>query len=128
MQIYNKEAIQAMWDIVKPLAKEIPIYKETFTEDASSTPKSYILLVSDITDNGKVYGDGTAKIRSHDCDIHLISKGVADSSKDLHNINKNKIAKLLQDNGIDYISVNLGYDDNQKRTEHTFSIEVLTNG
>lgn len=116
---------QMLYNIVKPLASEIEIYKEVMTEDENSTPDSYILLKSDMTNTGRVYGDGRAILRSSDCDIVLVSKGTADVSTDLHNVNKSKIEDLLDDLDIDYIGVNLGYDDTIKSTQYTWTVNLI---
>lgn len=116
---------QMLYNIVKPLANEIEIYKEVMTEDENSTPDSYILLKSDITTSGRVYGDGRAILRASDCDIVLVSKGTADVSTDLHNVNLSKIEDLLDDLGIDYIGSNLGYDDTIKSTQYAWTVNLL---
>lgn len=120
-----QDPIQKLYDIVKPLANEIEIYKEVMTEDENSTPDSYILLKSDMTNTGRVYGDGRAILRASDCDIVLVSKGTADVSTDLHNVNKKKVMSLLDDLEIDYIGVNLGYDDALKSTQYTWTVTVI---
>lgn len=120
-----QDPIQKLYDIVKPLADEIEIYKEVMNEDESSTPDSYLLLVSDVTNSGRVYGDGKAILRVSDCDIKLVSKGTADVSTDLHNVNRRKVAALLDSLGIDYIGVNLGYDDSIKSTQYTWTVTVI---
>lgn len=120
-----QDPIQQLYNIVKPLANEIEIYKEVMTEDESSTPDSYLLLVSDVTNSGRVYGDGKAILRVSDCDIKLVSKGTADVSTDLHNVNRRKVAALLDSLGIDYIGVNLGYDDSIKSTQYTWTVTVI---
>lgn len=120
-----QDPIQKLYDIVKPLANEIEIYKEVMSEDENSTPDSYILLKSDMTNTGRVYGDGKAILRASDCDIVLVSKGTADVSTDLHNVNKKKVMQLLDDLEIDYIGVNLGYDDSIKSTQYTWTVTVV---
>ena len=127
MTIYqSKEPIQILWDITKNLytKEHIPIYKETMHEEENDIPDSYILLRSQISDSTSVYGDGVSLIRSADCDIILISKGYADDTSDLHNKNKKKIRKVLEERGIPYQETNLGYDDGLKSTQHTFSIGI----
>lgn len=119
------DVMQSLYNIVKPLANEIEIYKEVMTEDENSTPDSYILLKSDMTDTGRVYGDGKAQLRASDCDILLISKGTADVSTDLHNVNKRKVKALLDDLEIDYIGVNLGYDDSIKSTQYAWTVSIV---
>ncbi|MBR5223816.1 MAG: hypothetical protein IKV81_06610 [Clostridia bacterium] len=124
MQIYNVEPMQALVDMTKGLFTEIPIYKESMHEDVNDIPDSYILLRSQITDTTESYGDGKSVVRSADCDIMLVSKGYADDTDDLHNINKRKIREHLKAQGINFDEVNLGYNDSLKSTQHTFSVEV----
>lgn len=120
-----QDPIQQLYNIVKPLANEIEIYKEVMTEDDDSTPDSYLLLKSDMTNTGRVYGDGRAMLRASDCDIVLVSKGTADVSTDLHNVNKKKVMQLLDREEIDYIGVNLGYDDTIKSTQYAWTVTVV---
>ena len=57
MQICNSEnAADVLWSIVSPLADEIPVYKEIMSEDENSTPESYLLIRSDITNGGRITG------------------------------------------------------------------------
>ena len=133
MQIFNKEPIDVLWDLVrdlyfdkanKPRKDAIPIYKETMHEKANGVPSSYILLRSQVVDTTHSFGDGNTIIRSADCDIILISKGYADDSKDLHNVNKRKIREQLKSKEINFNEVNLGFNDSTNSTEHTFTLEV----
>ena len=66
MQIYDKPAIDSLWEIVKPLSDTIPIYREVMTEDKNGTPNSYVILRSDVTNYGEIYGDGESHIRVRD--------------------------------------------------------------
>lgn len=133
MQVFNKEPIDVLWSLVrdlyfdrnnKPRKDGIPIYKENMHEETADVPDSYILLRSQVTDTPHSYGDGLTKVRSADCDIILVSKGYADDSKDLHNINKRKIREQLKSKEINFDEVNLGFNDFTNSTEHTFSFEV----
>lgn len=122
--IYNKEPIQVLWDLVKDLHTQIPVYKETMHEEPKDVPDSYILLRSQLSDSTEVYGDGKSLIRSADCDIILVSKGYADDTTDLHNKNKKTIRQHLRDKEINYSEFNLGYDEGLKSTQHTFSLGI----
>lgn len=133
MQIYNKEPIDVLWDFVKdlyfdennnPKKDGIPIYKETMHEESEDVPNSYILLRSQITDTNHTFGDGKTLVRNADCDIILISKGYADDSTDLHNLNKAKIREQLKSKDVNFDEVNLGFDSAINSTEHTFSLEI----
>ena len=131
--VYNEEPIDALWDITKYLMfnedgtlKEngIPIYKETMSEEPEDTPDSYILLRSQITDTTSTYGDGLSLVRSADCDIILISKGYAEDTSDLHNINKKLIRQCLKSQEVAFQEFNLGYDEALNSTQHTFTVTV----
>lgn len=120
----GKEPIQILWDMVKELRTQIPIYKETMHEEPKDTPNSYILLRSEITDTDELKGDGKILTRYADCDIILVSKGYADDTTDLHNKNKALIKKHLQGQDLAFQGFNLGYDDALKSTQYTFSLGV----
>ena len=124
MQVYNKEPIQVLWDMVKDLKKKIPIYKEIMHEDENDIPASYILLRSQISDTTKSFGDGKSLIRNADCDIILITKGYADDTTDLHNVNKKLVRQHLKGQEINFNEANLGYNDAIQSTEHNFSLGV----
>jgi len=127
MQIYDKPAIDSLWEIVKPLSDTIPIYREVMTEDKNGTPNSYVILRSDVTNYGEIYGDGESHIRVSDCDIILVSKGFADTKTCTHNVNKAKINALLKQSGVAYRLINLGYIESLKSTECTWALEVVIN-
>jgi len=120
----NKEPILVLWDAVKSIADEIKIYKETMDEDADSVPESYLLLRSDITNTPFLYGDGVTKIRRADCDIILVTKGVATNTTDLHNVNRAKVTEALETAGLPYDAFNLGYDDTIKSTQYSWSVVI----
>lgn len=122
--IYDKEPIAVMWEIVKSLSSDIEIYKETMDEDEDSTPDSYLLLRSDITNTPRMFGDGRTMIRRSDCDVILVTKGVNTNSTDTHNINKSKVEAVLKASDLAFSSYNLGYDDKIKSTEHTWSVSI----
>ena len=131
--VYNEEPIDALWDITRYLmfnkdgtlkTDGIPIYKETMSEEAEDTPDSYILLRSQISDSTSTYGDGKSLIRSADCDIILVSKGYAEDTSDLHNINKRLIRQHLKDQEVPFQEFNLGYDESLNSTQHTFTTTV----
>ena len=122
--VYNKDPQQVLWDMIKGLSKQIPIYKEIMHEDDNDIPASYILLRTDMSNSTNTYGDGKSLIRTSDCDIILVSKGYADDSTDLHNKNKKLIREHLKSQEINFDEFNLGYDDGLKSTQHTFSLGV----
>ena len=122
--IYNKEPILVLWDMTKGLKSSIPIYKEIMHEEENDIPDSYILLRSQISDTNKVFGDGSSKIKNADCDIILISKGYADDTTDLHNVNKALIRQHLKNQNINFSENNLGFNDSIQSTEHNFSLEI----
>ena len=59
MQIFHTDdTMSALWSFLQPLAAEIPIYKQTMDEADENVPESYLLIRTDITDMGAMYGDG----------------------------------------------------------------------
>lgn len=120
----NKEPIFVLWDAVKSLAGEIAIYKETMDEDGDSIPTSYLLLRSDVTNTPHIFGDGVTKIRRADCDLILVTKGVATNTTDLHNVNRVKVTEALEAAGLPYSAFNLGYDDTIKSTQYSWSVVI----
>lgn len=131
--VYNKEPIKVLWDITKRLMfgannKElvdgIKIYKETMQEEENDVPNSYILLRSQVVDNPMLFGDSKTLIRTASCDIILVSKGYSDSNTSLHNVNKIKIRNHLNSQDIPYNEVNVGYNEANGTTEHTFTLEI----
>ncbi len=126
MQICNSEnAADVLWSIVSPLAAEIPVYKEIMSEDENSTPESYLLIRSDITNGGRIYGDGKALLRRSNCDITLVSKSKGDVSTDIHNVNKAKVEALLRAADAEYTGYNLGYNDVQKISQYSWSVTFI---
>ena len=126
MQICNSEnAADVLWGIVSPLAAEIPVYKEIMSEDENSTPESYLLIRSDITNGGRIYGDGKALLRRSNCDITLVSKSKGDVSTDIHNVNKAKVETLLRAADAEYTGYNLGYNDVQKISQYSWSVTFI---
>lgn len=123
--VYNKEPIQVLWELTKDLRSDtLKIFRETMHEEKDNVPNSYIVLRSQMSDTTETYGDGKSLIRSADCDIILVTKGYADDSTDLHNINKRLIRQQLRNKEINFSEFNLGYDEGLKSTQHTFSLAV----
>ena len=51
MRIYQTDdPMQALWEIVSPLASEIKTYKQVMDEDEDSVPESYLLLRPSVSD------------------------------------------------------------------------------
>lgn len=122
----DKDPQQILWEMTKELwiTHKIPIFKEIMHEEPKDTPPSYILLRAELTDTDELKGDGETLTRYADCDIILVSKGFADDTTDLHNVNKQLIKKHLKGQGIAFQGFNLGYNEALKSTEYTFSLGV----
>lgn len=125
MKIYDSDdVLEILYNIVAPLESEIPIFKTLMSEDDNSTPESYI-FIRDVTDYSRIYGDGEEHLKHADCDIILVSKTKADTSGDIHNVNKKKIQKLLKAEGVSYSGYNLGYNDVHKISEYTWNVKFI---
>lgn len=127
MRIFNVEPAEALWTLVKPLAEEIPVYKEVMDEDENSVPESYLLLRTDVGagDVGSFYGDGETLLRQTECDIVLVSKSKGSGTNDVHNRNKAKVKALLTESGVTFYGTNLGYDDALKSSRYTWSVRII---
>ena len=123
----NTKPIDIIYSYVKELATEIEIYKYAMNEDENSTPNSYLLLRPDVTNNTSTFGNGTSKVRQASCDLILISKGY-ETSDSTHRTNIKKIQDLLDSKGIAYSGYDLGYNNNLKSCQYTFSLMVYYNG
>lgn len=124
--IHNKEPIQVLWDWLKDLKdKDLKIYKEAMTEDDDSVPDSYVILRSEVTNSAERHGDGETILRGADCDIILVSKGPASTSKCLHNLNRKKIEKRLKEVVASYNGNNLGYDKEMKSSQYVWSTRII---
>ena len=131
MKVYNQSSSGALWELVKPLLAykdELPIYKEVMDEDKNSVPPSYLLIRRDITDTGKIFGDGTVQYRESECDLILVSHSKGKTLGDLHEQNIERVKAVLDAAGIDYEGHNLGYDDTQKRSEYAWSLRLIYGG
>lgn len=126
MQVFNAAgAMEALWNMFAPLQNEIPIYKQTVDEDESNLPQSYLLIRSDITNSPGMFGDGKALLRQSECDVMLISKTTGETSDDIHNVNKKKVAALLDGADAAYEGYDLGYNDTLKESQYTWTLRFL---
>lgn len=124
--IYNQEPIQVLWNWLKDLnGKDLKIYKEAMPDDTDSVPDSYVILRSEVTSNPERHGDGEIILMGADCDIILISKGTATTSKCLHNVNKKKIEKKLREVVSYFNGNNLGYDKEIKSSQYVWSTRIV---
>ena len=126
MRIFDtQDAMTALWQIVAPLAQEIPIYKQVMDEDENSVPESYLIIRTDIYDDAEVYGDGHTELRKNGGDIILVSKSTGTRSDDIHTLNRVKVKKLLDEADMAYTGINLGYDSALKQSEYTWSVTLI---
>lgn len=126
MQIFNAaSAMEALWNMFAPLQNEIPIYKQTVDEDEDNLPQSYLLIRADITNSLGMFGDGKALLRQSECDVMLISKTTGETSDDIHNVNKKKVAALLDSADAAYEGYDLGYNDTLKESQYTWTLRFL---
>lgn len=124
MIVYNKEPPAVLWDTLKSLAGEIPIYREIMDEDEDSVPQSYVLIRTDVTNVTGRFGDGLPQTRRSACDIVVVTKGRAGNSTDLHSRNVAKVRRVIEKEGLPHSGYNLGYDTAIKSTEYAFSATI----
>lgn len=140
MKIYDKSSAEALWEIVKPLLdygksypysysysteRELPIYKEVMDEDENDVPDSYLLIRRDVADRGRIFGDGKTQYRQSSCDLILVSKSKGQNSSDLHVKNIDRVKAALTAAGVRFEGYNLGYNETQKTSEYTWTVDLL---
>lgn len=127
MQIFNAgDAMAALWEFLKPLAEEIPIYKQVMDEAEENVPQSYLLIRTDISNRGAIYGDGRALIRRDTADLLLVSRATGARSDDIHSANIRKVTEFLDAAGDAYYSgYDLGYNATLKEAQYNWSLEFL---
>ena len=123
MKIYDTtDTMAILWELFKDLG--IPVYKQSMDEDENSTPQTYLVIRSDVTNSASFFGDGEPQIRKSTCDIILVAQGAGRSDSDFA-INCNKIEGLLDGTKLSYTGHNLGYNDSLKASEYSWSVNVL---
>ena len=122
--VHNKDPMSVLYDMVKDLYPGIKIFKSYMDSDENSTPNSYILLKARPRDNTKIFGDGQSLIRGADGEINLISKGAATTSKNIHNVNCQKIENTLKNKRVSYSVVEVGYNKDLHNTQTTYAIRI----
>lgn len=126
MQIFDSDdTMSALWSFLQPLAAEIPIYKQTMDEAEENVPESYLLIRTDVTDTGAVYGDGRVMLRRNTADLLLVSKCTGALSDDVHNVNRRKVKALLDASGACYTARDLGYDGTLREAQYSWTLEFL---
>lgn len=129
MQIFDSDdTMSALWSFLQPLAAEIPIYKQTMDEAEENVPESYLLIRTDVTDAGAVYGDGRAMLRRNTADLLLVSRCTGALSDDVHNVNRRKVKALLDASDAAYTARDLGYDSTLREAQYSWTLEFLYGG
>lgn len=123
MEIYDAtDAMAILWELFKDIG--IPVYKQSMDEDDNSTPQTYIVIRSDVTNGAKFFGDGEPQVRKSACDITLVGEGAGRSDSDFA-VNCKNIEALLNSANLSYTGNNLGYNDSLKASEYTWSVNIL---
>lgn len=123
MKIYDTaDTMAILWELFKDIG--IPVYKQAMDEDKNSTPQTYIVIRSDITDGASVFGDGEPQLRNSNCDIILVAQS-AGRSDSAFEVNCAKIKGLLDGAKLSYTGYNLGYNDSLKASEYSWSVNIL---
>lgn len=127
MQIFpTDDPMAALWAFLKPLAEELPIYMQLADESEKNIPESYLLVRTNITDGGALYGDGRTLIRRNTADLLLVSKATGARSDDVHSTNIRKINAFLTAAGdVAYSQRDLGYNATLKEAQYSWTLEYL---
>lgn len=113
---------QILYDILKPLKDDIPLYLNTCPEDEDSQPEDFIVYRTNIVNSTKVYGDGISLIRSCECDIIVNEYGTGNypNSGEF----ERRVEQLLIDKNISYAKYRPGVEQksNSVQTNFTFTL------
>ena len=122
LQLYNLfEKDSNKWNTTTMRWNGVPVISSEPNWQKKDIPADYILLRYDITNTGKVFGDGVVKLRKSDCDILIVSLG-EDSDK-LSEL-ESEVERILDLNGVYYFKNNLGYDEKTKQSSISFSMTL----
>ena len=104
---------------------------DKFLEMPASSQALYLQLGMKADDDGFVSAPKqiTRMTNASEDDFRiLVSKGYAEDTSDLHNINKKLIRKHLKEQEVPYQEFNIGYDATNNSTQHTFTTTVYYYG
>lgn len=117
----SKDYTQLVYEIIKPLALRTPaihIYRNVIDEDYDSRPDDFIVYKSGISNTPKLYGDGKTLLRRCSCDITVNERGTGNNDNSGYLVKL--VEDLLQEHGISYTRVDLGYVESMDSMQTTF--------
>lgn len=121
-----KDYTQMVYEIIKPLALRTPpvkIYRNVIDEDYDSRPDDFIVYKAGISNNPKLYGDGKVLLRRCNCDITINERGTGNNENAGYLVQL--VEGLLQDCGISYTRVDLGYVESMDSMQTTFDFYLI---
>ena len=121
-----KDYTQMVYEIIKPLALRDPpikIYRNVVDEDYDSTPDDFIVFKSGISNNPHLFGDGKTLLRRCSCDITVNEKGTGNNTNSGYLVSL--VEGLLQEQGISYTRIDLGYIESMDSMQTTFDFYLI---
>lgn len=117
-----KDCGRLLWELVKPLRKQVPIYINTVPEDENSQPDNFILLRPDIVNNTSVWGDGVSLMRKSECDIIISEAGSGNSEHSGEIVAE--VERLLSEKEIPYKKYSAGAVLRSNTVETTITVNL----
>lgn len=99
---------QILYDILKPLARVVPLYLNDVPVDENSQPKDFVLFRTGISNTAKLYGDGKVLLRRCACDVLAVEQGDGNNSTSGYLFDA--VEQVLTDNNIKYTRTSSGYN------------------
>lgn len=121
-----KDYTQMVYEIIKPLALSTPtvkIYRNVIDEDYNSRPDDFIVYKAGISNVPHTYGDGKVLLRRCSCDITVNERGTGNNDNAGYLINS--VENLLQQRGIPYTRIDLGYVESVDSMQTTFDFYLI---
>ena len=115
-----------VFNLIKPLALQenpVKIYHNVIDEDFDSRPEDFIVYSAGISNFPKLYGDGKTILRRCNCDITVNEGGNGNNKNSGYLVNW--VEDLLQQNGISYTKISLGYVESMDAMQTTFDFYLI---
>lgn len=126
MNDLSKKPIVSLWNAIKGvsgLSLDENVFLRSHEENEEDQSNGfYVILRDEITNVGRVYSEGSSKIRECSCDILLVAYDDGSSQSGKFASMKESIESALKGSGMDYSGVNLGWDG--ERSQYSFEVTV----
>ena len=85
-----------LWELFKHLRNKAPIYKDFMDEQENKIPQTYVILETDVFDEGRSSGDGINILRTSSYNVRIHSRSVSKAKMIMKEYRETLILKGLQ--------------------------------